>query len=189
MSKSIITNLISKIPFKKIIWLAPVIYLFHFIEELIFGFYVFMNNHLGGDTNLISFIIVNILIMSAYFFLIAIFTFRPTRLNAFFVLTLLTAAQFFNAFYHLLWTLVFSEYCPGVVTGFILYIPFVSILLWIAYREEYISKSSAILIIVLGGILMTLFEIESIRLFVFPISLIVVVVSNIIYERKIKTKN
>lgn len=147
-----------------------------------------MNNHLGGDGNLIGFIIANSLIMSAYFIIIIIFALLPSRLNAFFVLTLFAAAQFFNAFYHLLWTIVFREYCPGVVTGFVLYIPFVSIILWFAYREAYISKTSVILILILGAILMTLFEIESIRLFVFPISIIVIIVSNIIYEKKIKGK-
>lgn len=189
MNKLKIKDFSKKISFKKAIWLAPLIYLFHFLEELVFGFYEFMNIHLGGDFNLIAFIIANMLIMSAYIFLIALFTFRPSRLNAFFVLTLISAAQFFNAFYHLLWTIVFKEYCPGVVTGFALYIPFVSLLLWIAYREEFITKTSAILIIILGAILMTLFEMESLRLLVFPICLMVVVVSNIFYERKTKTKN
>lgn len=188
-STSNIKQKFSNLLFKKAIWFAPIIYFFHFIEELVFGFYEFMNSHLGGDVNLISFIIANALIISAYFILILLFVILPTRLNAFFVLTLFAAAQFFNSFYHLLWTIVFREYCPGVVTGFVLYVPFVSILLWIAYREEYISKFSAVLIIILGAILMTLFEIENLQLLVFPISFIVIILSNIIYERKIKSKN
>ncbi|MFX1376428.1 MAG: HXXEE domain-containing protein [Promethearchaeota archaeon] len=181
--------MLSNISFKKAIWLSPIVYLFHIIEEAVFGFYKFMNKHLGGGENdLISFLLANMIIMAVYIILNIIFTLQPYRFNAFFVLTLLAAAQFFNAFYHLLWTIVFREYCPGVVTGFVIYVPFVSILLWIAYREEYITKTSVALILLLGAILMSLFEIEDFQILVLIISPTVVILTNIIYYFKTQSK-
>ena len=185
MNDSKIKSILEKLPFKKAVWLAPIIYFFHFLEEAVFGFYTFF----GGNATLIQFIIANSIIMSVYLILLVLFTLRPNRLNAFFVLTLIAAAQFFNTFYHLLWTIVFSRYCPGVVTGLLIYVPFFGLIMWIAYRDEYITKRSAVLIILLGATLMTLFEIRGLQLIILIVSPTVVVVANIIDYFKTKTKS
>ena len=99
MSKSRIRNLFGKFSFKKAVWLSPIIYLMHIIEEAVFGFYKFMNKHREEDMTLQIFLIANMMIMLGYIFLITLFTLKPIRLNAFFVLALLSAAQFFNTFF------------------------------------------------------------------------------------------
>ncbi|MFX1275316.1 MAG: HXXEE domain-containing protein [Promethearchaeota archaeon] len=190
MSISKIKTTLDKVPFKKAVWLAPILYLFHMIEEAVFRFYDFVAIHRGLSVNfgLPGFLIANMFIMLVYIVLLILFTLRPNRANAFFVLTLFTAAQFFNAFFHLYWTIVFMEYCPGVVTGFALYVPYVSILLWIAYKDEFITKTTAILIVLLGFTLMFLFELPGLQIATLVISVIIVVATNIIYYFKSKSK-
>ncbi len=159
-----IKSFFRNLSFKKVIWLAPVLFLFHIIEESVFGFYIFMNKYRGWDSTLESFLITNMLIMIVYLFLISLFTIYPNRVTVFFALGGLLAAQFFNAFFHLFLTIYYGEYCPGLITGLILYIPYALILVRMGYREEYITKTTGIIIFIIGAILMTLFEIEGLNI-------------------------
>ncbi|NHI93218.1 MAG: HXXEE domain-containing protein [Candidatus Lokiarchaeota archaeon] len=159
MSDSKIKDFFSNITFRKAIWFAPLIYLMHMIEEAVLGFYVFMNVHHGTNVTLVGFLLANMMIMIMYLIVITTFTVYSKPITAFFALLGITAAQFFNAFAHLIYSIYFLDFCPGVITGFALYIPFVSILWWIAYKDEYVTKQSLAVIIVLGAVLMALFEV------------------------------
>ena len=160
----------------------PVMYFFHFLEELALGFYTFVN----PNATWVQFVIANSFIFAVYFVLLILFTLQTTKMNAFFVLTLSAAAQFFNAFYHTFWTFVLMKYCPGMVTGLLIYVPFFIMLLWIAYRDEYVNRNTAIGVVALGFTLMTLFEIRGVQSIVLFGSAGVVVVANIYYYIKNK---
>jgi len=187
MSKPKIKSFFSSLTFKKVIWIAPVLYLFHIIEEAVFGFYIFMNKYRGGNSTYESFLISNTLIMIVYLILISLFTIYPNRVTAFFNLAGLLAAQFFNAFFHLIMAIEFGAYCPGLITGLVLYIPYNLILVWMAYREEYITKTMGIIAFLIGAILMTLFEIEGLnRIVLFGWPTIVIIITIIYYFRTSK---
>ncbi|MFX1237819.1 MAG: HXXEE domain-containing protein [Promethearchaeota archaeon] len=160
MNESRIKNFFNNFTFKKMIWFAPVLYFFHILEEALFGFYIFINEPFE------SFLLMNIVLMIVYIFAISLFTLYSNRVTAFFALGGLVAAQFYNAFFHLYMTIIYRAYCPGIVSGFALYIPFVLILSWKAYREEYITKTTAIILYIIGAILMTLFEVEGLNIVV-----------------------
>lgn len=159
MSESKIKNFFSNLKFKKVIWLAPLLYLIHFLEELFGGFWIFLNDYQGANHTALSFTLVNVGIMIAYLVIISVFTKWPNRSTAFIALTWLATAQFFNAFAHLHYTIVYNVYNPGLITAFVLYVPYVPILFWIAYREEYTTKTLAVVSLVLGAIFMTLVHI------------------------------
>ncbi len=154
-------NIFSDLPPERLAWLAPLVYLAHIIEEAAFGFYNFMNKYRGGSGTLGQFLIMNGILMIAYIIIITMFTVYTNRLTAFISLAALLAAQFFNAFFHLIFTIIYGEYCPGLITGFALYIPFNIFIVWKAYQEDYITKTTGAILFVLGAILMALFEFES----------------------------
>lgn len=167
-SKLGLKDFFSDMTLKKLVWFAPLVYLAHIIEEATFGFFNFVNKYQGTHATLVDFLIGNGILMIGYILIITLFTFYPNRFTAFISLSLLLAAQFFNAFFHLIATIRYGEYCPGLITGFALYIPFNIYVVWKGYQEEYITKTTAAICFVLGAILMTLFEIQ-------PIILILVV--------------
>ncbi|MFX1275315.1 MAG: HXXEE domain-containing protein [Promethearchaeota archaeon] len=181
MSKFSIENLFHNFTFKKAIWFSPLIFVIHIIEEGVFGFSNYIYRHFGVDLSLINFLITYLFIIIVYIILLILFTLQPNRTNAYFILTLLAAAQFSNAFFHFFLTIIFSDYFPGVITGLVFNVPYVFFLLWIAYKEKYITQTSGAIIIALGAILMLLFEIEGARLiilFSIPIS---AVITNFVY--------
>jgi len=182
MSKARQKGFFTSLTFKKAIWLAPVLYLFHIIEEGAFGFHVFMTTYRGQDLTFEGFIIVNAVIMLSYFLMNGIFTIYSNRLTAFFALGGIIAAQFFNAFFHLIMTIHFGAYCPGLITGFTLYVPFVILLVRMAYREGYITKTRIVVLFILGAIMMTAFEFESLRPIVFFGWLGIAVTTTILYR-------
>ncbi|UCD01927.1 MAG: HXXEE domain-containing protein [Promethearchaeota archaeon] len=189
MNESKMKNFINYFTYKRAVWLAPLFYLLHIIEEAVFGFHIFMNKYRGWNTNMLQFLIMNAIIMIVYLILIIIVTIYPNRVTVFFQLTGLLAAQFFNAFFHLYWTILFGEYCPGLITGIVLYIPFNICLVWIAYKEEYITKTSGVVLFVLGATLMILFSIEGLAVLVLFGSLITAIIIVLLYYIKTRKSN
>jgi len=187
MNDSKIISVLNKISFKKAIWLAPVLYIIHFSEELTLGFYLFQQRNRGYNIPLEIFVGGNILILLLLYVLnLTYFTHRPTKLNAFIVLLVFSAAQFANTFFHLLWTILFLEYCPGLITAFIMYIPYVPIMFWIAYREKLITKSLIIITLILGFGGMAIFEIEGAAIIVILAFPVFTIVANYIDKHKTK---
>lgn len=155
-------NIFSDLPPERLAWIAPFLYLAHIIEEASLGFYNYMNKYRGTTGTLVDFLIANGILMIGYILILTMFSLYPNRLTAFIGLAALLAAQFFNAFFHLISTIMYGEFCPGLITGFALYIPFDIFLVWKAYQEEYITKTTGAILFVLGAILMTLFEFQPI---------------------------
>ena len=96
--------------------------------------------------------------MAVYLAYIIIHNIWPNRVTAWFVLAAILAMQFHNGIYHLVGTIYFGEYSPGLVTGLIIYIPLNCLFLYRAYQEELISKTSGTLALIYVGVLFWSFE-------------------------------
>lgn len=107
------------------------------------------------------FAVANSIIMAVYIALAALYTLRPNRLTALPFLILVLSAQFANTFVHLLLTVWFGEFCAGLISGLVLYIPLSCIILYRAYQEKYIGKISGAALVLAGFIFMGLFFVVS----------------------------
>jgi hypothetical protein len=152
-----IKDILNNIPFKKAIFLAPVAYAIHQVEETVFGFPLWREENLHLSQNLPIPLFFGIL-MAVYLLYIIIHYFWPNNASAWVVLTAILAMQFHNGIYHFVGTIVFADYSPGIITGLIIYIPLSSFLFYKAYKEELINKSSGIFILIISGILFWSFE-------------------------------
>ena len=157
MSESKIKKIFSKITFRKAIWFAPLAYAVHQIEETVFGFTIWREKYLHASQTLPIPVFFAIL-MAVYLVYIIIHNLWPNKVTAWFVLVVILAMQFHNGIYHLVGTIYFGEYSPGLVTGLIIYIPLSCLFFYKACKEELINKTSGTLTLIYAGVLFWSFE-------------------------------
>jgi hypothetical protein len=167
----------NNLPFKKAVFLGPIAYLVHQIEESVLGFPVWRERNLNLSQNLPILLFFSIL-MGVYFFIILIHYFWSNNATGWVLLNAILAMQFHNGIYHLVGTIYFAEYSPGLVTGLILYIPLSCLLFYKAYKEQLINKLSGVLIVIISGISFWTFEFfgNVIIIIVFGISIVLIIV-------------
>lgn len=116
-------NFLSSISFRNIIWLIPIILLFHELEEWnILKWYKENYIDLPASTNR-SIRVWLIGISLVGFVLTAICYFIPNNSAAAFLTCLLVAITLQNGLQHLYWLLYFKKYAPGVVFSVLFGIP------------------------------------------------------------------
>jgi len=150
-------HFLNAINFKRAVWMAPAAYFVHIIEEASFGFHQFVSDNLGAEMSLQRFIVVNSVIMAVYVVLASLYTLQPNKLTANLFLILVLSAQFANTFLHLLLTVWFKQFCAGLISGLVVYIPLSGILVYRAYQERYINIRSGALLVLMGFVFMGLF--------------------------------
>ncbi len=176
MSESKNRALLSNFTYRKALWLVPIAFLIHLIEEIAFNFWEWESNYLGTDTTFDFFIIFNLILMVLYFVLIILHHFWTNRPTALICLIAFLGVQFHNAIYHLFFTLYYGVYSPGVVSGLVAYIPLNCVLILLAYRENYINKASGVVIFIISGVVYWLYY-----LFFGEIVIIVFLIISMIY--------
>jgi hypothetical protein len=150
-------KVINNLPFKKAVFLAPIAYTVHQIEESVFNFPEWRERNLNLSQNLPIAIFFSIL-MGVYLLIILIHYFWSTNATGWVLLTTIFAMQFQNGIYHLVGTIIFADYSPGLVTGLIFYIPLSCLLFYKAYKEDLINILSGIVIVIISGVLFWSFE-------------------------------
>ncbi len=135
-----LSDRIAAIPFRRLMWLLPVTFTLHELEEWnIMPWFreQFVNppntSDLGVHTWLIGISLVG-------FLLTALAAFLPTaRATAVFVLPFFIVLVFGNALHHIYWQLAFSAYAPGVLAAGFLNIPSIALLSWHAARNRLVG--------------------------------------------------
>ncbi len=186
MNQSKIKRLYNDFTFRKAIWLAPLAYALHQIEETVFGFTIWREKYLHASQTLPIPVFFAIL-MGVYLAFILIHNLWPNKVTAWFVLAAILAMQFHNGIYHLVGTIYFGEYSPGLITGLIIYIPLSCLFFYKAYKEELINKTSGVFVFIYAGVLFWSFEFLG-NAVVF-ISIIASVIVLIIYFLKIPSNS
>jgi hypothetical protein len=145
--------------FRNLILLSPLAYVIHHFEEhIVFNFrewrlsYFLDNNSLSTEEVLLRLLAVLLIMI----FLHAIKKDKP---SAQIILFFLMTTQIVNAFFHLFFSLYFSDFSPGAITGTLLYLPTNYFIFRAALREHFIKTKKEIgYLFILGAGTFTLFE-------------------------------
>lgn len=106
-----------------IFWLPFILFLIHSIEEIFFGFPGWATEHFGSTT--FWFFIQHHIPLFILAFVSSYFASRKNGSAFWRVLATAWQIQFVvNGLFHTIMTIAFKEYSPGVVTGFLLFLPF-----------------------------------------------------------------
>jgi len=149
MKSSIISN-----P-NKFILLAPLVFIFHVAEEAP-GFVSWVNALIDRDITPELFLSVNLggFIIIAGLSVLAAGT--KEKVITIVTLTWLGFMMFANALFHIIATLVYQQYAPGVITSVVLYLPFVFWFSWLLLRKTGMKLLTIITALFIGAIPMAI---------------------------------
>ena len=163
--------------FKNLIILVLLIYaIHHFEEHIIFNFIewklqYFQHSAAALSTEAILSILTCILVVFALLHLV-----KNNRASAHVILFILFAIQIINAFYHIFFSIFFSDFSPGVITAVLLYLPVNYLIVQAAFKEGYLKSYFEFgCIAFLGTTAFILFEIFG------PIVIVVAIIFSLIY--------
>ena len=147
--------------FKNLIVLSPLIYaIHHFEEHIIFNFIewklkYFSHSAAALSTEAILSILVCIFVIFALLHLV-----KNNRVSAYVILYILFTIQVINAFFHIFFSLYYSDFSPGTITSVLLYLPVNFFIVRTAFKEGWLKTYSEYAVIAfLGTITFVLFEI------------------------------
>ena len=128
------------------IWLFPLAYGLHIVEEYAFHFPAYIANVSGQHLSNMQFLLLNAALL---FLTAAVTVFVLARPSEAWMVVTLAAVLAINAAVHLLGSIVTATYSPGSVTAAVLYIPLVVY----AVRRvlPHLVRSQAIRAVVLGA--------------------------------------
>ncbi|GAA3509969.1 hypothetical protein GCM10022393_23680 [Aquimarina addita] len=154
---SIIKNQLEKLTFSSSLLLAPLAYSIHHFEEKEGNFRTWRAKYFLNNNPLTTeYVFIVITFISILF--IFLFSIRKSKPTANVVVIFFMMSQFINAFFHIGAGIFFMDYSPGTVTAILLYIPINLLILHKARTENWISKKTAYILITLGLIGFSIFE-------------------------------
>lgn len=114
---------VSGVPFRRVIWLLPAAFALHIVEEYVGGFPGWVTNVVGGSFDDLAFALNNAAFMAAMLALTA-WASRTNSARATFLLILWSSANiFWDAGFHVAMTAYEDRYSPGLMTAAFLYLP------------------------------------------------------------------
>jgi hypothetical protein len=163
--------------FKNLIVLSPLIYaIHHFEEHIIFNFIewklkYFSHSAAALSTEAILSILVCIFVIFTLLHLV-----KNNRASAYVILYILFTIQVINAFFHIFFSLYYSDFSPGTITSVLLYLPVNFFIVRTAFKEGWLKTYSEYAVIAfLGTITFVLFEIYG------PIVIVLSVIASLGY--------
>ncbi len=142
--------------FSRYIWLAPMTYLFHLLEEFFWGFPNWVSNITGGEMKISGFLVGNSIFMGITILLCSLAYLRKKTLTTFLYFLWTTVLICWNPLFHLYAQYRFKEYSPGYFTGTLLFLPTFYYISYLGIRENFIKWSLWLSTIVLAGLVMLL---------------------------------
>jgi hypothetical protein len=147
--------------YNKLIWLFPIIYLFHISEESN-GFTVWVTNTLGGEMTIKPFLINNSVFMLINIACCFIAMKTQKTWATFLLFFWVSAQEFWNFVFHVYSEFKFNAYSPGYFTAIFLYFPVFCYLSYLCLRDRhlswqlwlsaFLSSSSALALTIWGGL-------------------------------------
>lgn len=136
--------------FYRLIWLLPVVFLAHVLEEYVSGFPLYAGIISGHAMPLPLFIGSN----GAFIAIMALLTRWTARARSaraiFWLFAWAAGNQFWNFVFHLLCVPAFDRHSPGLITASLIYLP-LSLALWQAALVEKLIRPSALLGAIAAG--------------------------------------
>lgn len=140
--------------FYRLIWLLPVVFALHVLEEYLTGYPAYAREVTGHAMELPAFLAGNLLFIIVMALLTRWAAKTRKRSPTFWMLAWAAGNLFWNFIYHLISVVAYDRHSPGLVTGALIYFP-LSLALWqTALAEKMIRCTSLAAAIAVGGVLM-----------------------------------
>ena len=135
--------------------IAPIIFALHVAEEAP-GFVEWFNSLVARGISQSLFLSVNATAFIITIILSGMLAVSRERIVATLMLAWLSFLMLTNAIFHLTATVVHDKYCPGVITGTILYLPYFAWFFWVVVRHLRIHVFVAVGAALAGSVLMAI---------------------------------
>jgi Protein of unknown function with HXXEE motif len=150
-----ITQYLARLTFREAVWLFPVAFTLHVLEEWA-QFPVWAHRYASMHFTRHDYVVIHVagLIIAWLFPVVLRFFTKKPVVFVFFALVF-TPAVCFNVLFHVGATAVFGVYCPGLLTALTLYPPLFSFVSRLAYREGLLNTKTGLCAFVLAGVFHT----------------------------------
>jgi len=136
--------------FREIVWLAPLAYAVHILEEF-WRFPLWASTHFAPGFTTHRFVVANAVIMVVLLGLTALVSAVRERAVDFVYFCWLAGQLFHNALFHMGTTAYFGVYSPGLLSAILLYLPVCYCVARAAYREARIDNAEGAAALVVGA--------------------------------------
>jgi hypothetical protein len=131
---------INQIPYKKMVWLLPLVLAFHELEEWNIKAWNTANFTSAPDTPENAIRVLLVLVITIGFLVTSIAcSFKSVSKAAYFSLTFFVLVAFNNSLQHVYWQLSWGTYAPGVIAAVFLNIPAILLVSWHALANKLVS--------------------------------------------------
>ncbi|MGA9585376.1 MAG: HXXEE domain-containing protein [Terracidiphilus sp.] len=117
------TDTLKQQTFRRLIWLMPVAFALHIVEEYRGGFPAWVTYVLGGSFNNLAFAYNNAIFLVIMVGLTVWVSRSSSRLAVFLLIAWSSGNVFWDGLFHVLTTAKFDRYSPGLITASVLYLP------------------------------------------------------------------
>lgn len=135
---------------RKLVLLAPFLFILHVLEEAP-GFVEWFNSLVPRGISQNLFLTVNAVGLAITVVVVLLVAASPDRASGLLLAAWVGFLMLANAVLHLVGTIAHARYCPGVVTGTLLYVPYGALLLQRIVRELGLSPGVVLGTAALGG--------------------------------------
>jgi hypothetical protein len=129
----------------------PAVFVLHVLEEAP-GFVTWFNSLVVPPINQPLFLSVNAIAFLVTVVVAGLLALAPSPASAYVAVAWIGLLMLANGLFHLVATIAHHRYCPGVITGTMLYLPMSFALMRAAVREQGLSWASVTATAVLGGL-------------------------------------
>ena len=145
-----IIEFFNSLTFNQAIWMLPIIFIVHFLEELP-RFPTWAKEYINQAYTTKKFIIENMVMFVLILIAVLVAIFLP-NVGIIFVLAI-AIAFFTNMIFHTFFTLKTGIYSPGIVTACIFFVPMPFYLYYLAEKEGLLTSVNVIISLIIGLIL------------------------------------
>ena len=143
---------VSRLSFRQLVWLFPVAYALHVIEELP-RFTAWAMRYASANFTMRDYVIIHLTGIIVAMAAPLVIRYFSNRVVIFIFFTFVfTPAAFFNILFHAGATVVFGVYCPGLITALTVYPTVCFLVSRSALREGLLSTRIAIISVGLAGL-------------------------------------
>jgi hypothetical protein len=151
MSVEAIPRFLGSLSYRQAIWLAPLAYAVHILEESQ-RFAAWASIHFAEGFTTAQFVKNNLIVMGVLIALTLLVTFYPRRWTALLHLFQLSAGLFHNALFHMGATAYLGVYSPGLLSAVLLYLPVSYHIAKLGHRQGLLPDVPAFAVFVLAGL-------------------------------------
>lgn len=149
MNVEAIPRFLGGLSYRQAIWLAPVAYAIHILEEAQ-QFATWTSTHFAAGFTTAQFVKNNLIIMAVLVALTVLVTVHPRRWTALLHFFQLSAGLFHNAVFHMGATAYLGVYSPGLLSSILLYVPVWYFITKLGHRDGLLPNGPAAVIFVLA---------------------------------------